>query len=165
MTALFVRNGNLEPWRGGSTTTTAPTIKSTPVPPTQVVPTTAPVTHSAPVLGGPISDFYGKYGTPHNQGSLPNSETWIASQQPVLAVNAAPDSSGRVTQVSVVGWDQNTGNSLSNADMLSYCQQFMPADATEFNTDANYIDYHSSIGEVVVLLQQGSDVMSLITNP
>jgi hypothetical protein len=35
-------------------------------------------THGRPRVGGPISDFYGKYSTPHNQDAA-GGETWIIS--------------------------------------------------------------------------------------
>jgi hypothetical protein len=64
-----------------ATATTAPTIQPTDTPTT--VPTNAPTatsganvnaTHGTPHLGGPISDFYGKYGT-QIAGSVDTSAT------------------------------------------------------------------------------------------
>jgi hypothetical protein len=148
--------------------TTVPTVAlPTPAPrkiPTQVAPTATTaaqaVTHGTPLIGGQFSDFYGKYGTPHNQDAT-NGETWFVSEQPFIMVGADPNTSGKTTQVTVVEEDQTTGNSWPNDQMLSYCMQFMPADATEFNTVDNIIDYHSSIGEIVVQLQTASCVISM----
>jgi hypothetical protein len=111
------------------------------------------------MIGGKFSDFYGKYGTPHNQDSS-NGETWVVPGQLFILVGADPDSSGKVVKVTIVESDQD-GNSWPNSQMLSYCMQFMPADASQFNTVDNIIDYHSSIGEIVVLLNTGSCVISM----
>jgi hypothetical protein len=112
------------------------------------------------MIGGEYSDFYSKYGTPHNQDSS-NGETWFVSDQPFIMVAADPDSSGIVVHVTVVEEDQTTGDSWPNDQMLSYCMQFMPTDATEFNTVDSIIDYNSSIGEIVVQLGPGSCVISM----
>ena len=124
------------------------------------------VTHGTPQIGGLLSDFYGKYGTPHNQG-IGNSETWLVSSQPLILVNADHDASGKTTNVGVTEQDMSTGTTWSKDQMINYCAQFMPGDATAFNSVGDYnqgglfIDYHSSIGEIVDLLAQGSCVITM----
>jgi hypothetical protein len=134
--------------------TTAPTTKTTPKPTVQPTKGLA-VTHGTPRIGGRISDFYGKYGQPNNQG-IGNSETWLADQQQTVLVNASPNASGEVTYVSVT-----SSANWSNSQIMAYCSQFMPSDASKFNSDANYTDYHSSIGEIVVQLAPASCVITI----
>jgi len=112
-------------------------------------------TNGTPQIGGPISDFYGKYGQPNNEGNG-GSETWIADQQQQTLVNASADANGRVTQVTLT-----SGANWSNDQTKQNCSQFLPPDASEFNTDGPYIDYHSSIGEVVMQISQSSCVLSM----
>lgn len=100
-------------------------------------------THGTPRLGSLISDFYGKYGKPNNQG-IGNSETWLVGSDQSIILNAGPDSKGRVTQVGITGPD--TWNRLKTEN---YCDSFLPPDATSFNRVDIYVDYHSSLGEIV----------------
>jgi len=138
-------------------TTSTATSQSTTAPTTQ--PTTASsangVTNGTPHIGGPMSDFYGKYGQPNNQG-IGTSETWIVDQQQTVLVNATPDANAQVAGVSVT-----TGANWSNTQMQQYCSQFLPADASAFNSVSDLTDYHSSIGEVVMQLGASMCVLSL----
>jgi hypothetical protein len=127
-----------------ATIVAAPT--DTPAPPT-TVPTKQSAmnpTHGTPHIGGAISDFYGKYGQPHNQGTG-DSETWLIDQQQTTLVNAAPDADEKVTSVIVT-----TGASWSSNQMKQYCSQFLPSDASQFNSVSDLTDYHSNVGEVVM---------------
>ena len=116
---------------------------------------TMAITHGTPHIGGPISDFYGKYGKPKNAGAG-GSQTWIASQSPSIIVNAATDSSGKVNNMNVVGEP-----SWSRKYTETYCTRFLPPDARAFNriksSSDTLIDYHSSSGQIAMtVLDMGS---------
>lgn len=139
-----------------------PTIQTTPKPSQQPTPkpTVQPtkaiaVTHGTPHIGGPISDFYGKYGQSNNQG-FGHSETWIVDQQQQTTVNATPNASGEVTGVTVT-----SGSNWNDSQMQTYCSQFLPSDASEFNSTSNLSDYYSSVGEIVLQLEQASCVIAI----
>ena len=155
---------------GNNSTSTGNTAASAtqPAQPTQVAQPTQPPatttsnsgnvqpTHGTPRIGGPMSDFYGKYGTPHNQGSVAGSETWFLNDQNQTIIGAAPDTNG------MVNWlDITNSTSWSNQQMQTYCEQFMPSDASQFNQAGSFIDYHSSIGEIVLLLGPQSCVLTI----
>jgi len=115
---------------------------------------TVSITHGTPRIGGPISDFYGKYGNPKNEGSS-GSQTWIASQSPGIIVNASA-TNGKVDNMNVVGEP-----SWSRAHTETYCTRFLPPDATSFNriksSSDTLIDYHSASGQIVMtVLDMGS---------
>ena len=135
--------------------TQQPTSKPTPKPTVQPTKALA-VTHGTPRIGGPMSDFYGKYGHPNNQGSVPGSETWILNDQNQTIIDAAPNAGGIVDYVNITN-----GTAWNNQQMQSYCEQFMPSDASQFNQDGPYIDYHSSVGEIVMELGQASCVITI----
>ncbi len=54
-------------------------------------------------------------------------------------------SNNTVTQASVIGL-----TSWSDQQTFMYCAQFLPSDATEFNSNPPYTDYHSSLGEAII---------------
>ncbi len=90
-----------------------------------------------------------------------NSQTWIADSQQTILVNATPSANGEVTGMNVSG-----PSSWSRQQTESYCSQFLPNDASEFNRVKDsintLIDYHSSVGEVVMtVLDQGSCLLNI----
>jgi len=136
--------------RSSSQPTVPPQAQATSAP-TQEVPTAAPtrtVTHGLPQIGGPISDFNGKYGSPDDQGSS-NSETWITNQQQRTRIHALVDASEKVTSVIVT----------SGASW--YCSQFLPPGAQQFNAVNNLTFYHSNAGEIVMQLNPAACTMML----
>ncbi len=91
--------------------------------------------HGRPRVGCPISDFYGKYSTPHNQDAA-GGETWIISPSPdATLVGTDADANDIVTRVTSVG-----SISWSQAQTESYCNHFLPTDASEFNRGC-HIDF------------------------
>lgn len=118
-------------------------------------PTQPPATHGTPHIGGPISDFYGKYGQPHNQG-IGDSETWIADQQQTVLINASPDANGVA-----IGMGVTAAADWSDAQTTQYCSQFLPPDASAFNSVGNLTDYHSSVGEIVMQISQASCTLTI----
>ena len=113
-------------------------------------------THGTPHIGGPFSDFYGKYGQPVNQGSIANGETWIVDQNTTTIVNATPDSSGKTINIIVT-----SGANWSVQQTKQYCEQFLPSDASQFNTSDHITDYHSSVGMIVIQQSQTSCVITI----
>ena len=112
------------------------------------------ITHGTPHIGGPISDFYGKYGKPKNAGAG-GSQTWIASQSPGIIVNASA-TNGKVDNMNVVGEP-----SWSRKYTENYCARFLPPDARAFNriksSSDTLIDYHSASGQIAMtVLDMGS---------
>lgn len=136
--------------------TQAPTAQATQAP-TQAA-TTQPtqggqqtVTHGTPHIGGPKSDFIGKYGQPTTMNG-----GWVLDEEQNTIVFANVDASGTVTKVTLVtlaSWDMATTK--------EHCAPFLPPDASQFNDAGNFIDYHSSVGEVVMLLYAGSCVLTI----
>ncbi len=157
------------PTLGNGTCNPAPCSQegTTPAPETPTATATPQaVTHGRPQIGGLFSDFYGKYGTPHNQGNG-NSESWFVSEQPSIAINATPNDAGRVTHISVTELDLNTGDAWDITRMMGYCSQFLPDDAAEApnritDTGQLWIDYNSSIGQIVELLTSGTCTISSV---
>jgi|GEM_PF-2891908 len=113
------------------------------------------VTHGKPHIGGPFSDFRGEYGTPTSQGDSTNEEFWVDPQQ-TIDITVAQNDQGEVTQLTVLGPD-----TWNEQQAQSYCTQFLPDGATQFQTTSNQIDYHSSVGTIVLSLQSTSCSLSL----
>lgn len=145
--------------------TEKPTVKPVIPRPKPVTPTSG-VTHGTPQLGGLFSDFYGKYGTPFIPTGSDGSESWNISEQPSIAINAAPDGNGKAVHISVTEIDLNTGDTWSIPQMIGYCARFLPADASEYNRVSDpgdlWIDYNSSIGQLVELLTTGTCTLSIV---
>jgi hypothetical protein len=147
-----------------SPATPIPSPAATHVPvPTATATPVAKVTHGKPQIGGLFSDFYGKYGTPKIRPDSSNaSASWFVSEQPSIAINATPNAAGRVTHVVVTELDLETGKTWNQAQMTSYCNPFLPDDATptssvgDYYTDGLSINYSSSIGNINELLILGN---------
>ncbi len=143
--------------RSSSQPTVPPQAQATSAP-TQELPTAAPtraVTHGLPKIGGPISDFNGKYGSPDDQG-FSNSETWITNQQQRTRIHALADASEKVTSLIVT-----SGAPWGNVQTKQYCSQFLPPGAQQFNAVSNLTFYHSNAGEIVMQLNPASCTMML----
>ena len=83
------------------------------------------------------------------------------SEQPSIAIGAAPNDAGRVTHISVAEIDLNTGNLWDIPRMEAYCSQFLPGDVVEYNRlpgpgDLLVLDYNSSVGQIDELLTSGT---------
>lgn len=144
---------------GGSTTTqgitspTAPPRQATATPPSTAAATLTP--NGPPQIGAPLARFISTYGQPFGHGGG-GSDNFYADkgQTTILGVTFNQTT---VTQIAVLG-----PLSWTNDQTLAACVQFLPSDATEFNRDGQYIDYHSSVGEVVIQnAGQGTCVLSL----
>ncbi len=159
------------PTLGNGTCNPAPCSQegTTPTPETPTAIATATpqaVTHGSPQIGGPLSDFYGKYGKPFLPTGSNGSESWNVSEQPSIAIGAAPNDAGRVTHISVAEIDLNTGNLWDIPRMEAYCSQFLPGDVVEYNRlpgpgDLLLLDYNSSIGQIVEQLTSGTCTISI----
>ena len=146
-----------------SVATTKPAVTTQPTATVKPKPTTKPTvaaqiaaTHGTPVFGGFYSDFIGKYGQPVIQGTA-NSETFAPTNDQVI-VNVTPQD-GKVTRMIITGPD-----SWTQQQTESFCTAFLPADASEFNRtagDTPFIDYHSSMGEIIISLQPQSCIIYL----
>lgn len=126
-----------------ATATTASTRKPTPTPAYNL----PGITHGRPHLGGPFSDFVGKYGNPTPQGDANSQNFWIA---PDLSIDIAVqrNEQGKVTQLNVLG-----AASWNMQQTRSYCEQFLPDGAAQFNATDTLVEYHSSAGNVMLALQ------------
>src|SRR5262249_49846861 len=102
----------------------------------------ASVTHGRPHLGGPLTDFVGKYGTPDNQGDASGLNFWTGADQSI-DLNINSDDQGSVTQVIVLG-----SSTWTTSQTQSYCQQFLPDGATQTGSSANLLTYSSRAGTV-----------------
>lgn len=113
-----------------------------------VVPTSRPqtgqpgVTHGRPHLGGPLTDFTGKYGSPSSQGDANSLNFWIGPDQ-TIDLNVNSNEQGNVAQVTVLGADTWT-----TAQTQSYCEQFLPDGAVQTASSSNLITYHNSTGTI-----------------
>lgn len=113
-----------------------------------VVPTSRPhtgqpgVTHGRPRLGGPLTDFTGKYGSPSSQGDTNSLNFWTGPDQ-TIDLNVDSNEQGNVAQVTVLGADTWT-----TTQTQSYCEQFLPDGAVQTGSSANLITYHSSAGTI-----------------
>lgn len=145
---------------GSPTQGTSPSAHTTPAPVSTPTPNLAlpSVTHGRPHLGGPFSDFVGKYGTPGNQGDGSSQNFWTGSDQSI-DINVTRNEQGKVTQLNILGstsWDaQQTQN---------YCTQFLPDGAVQASASGNQIQYHSSAGQVMLNLQAPSCSLSFAKN-
>lgn len=129
--------------------------------PSTSTPTSTPITgapsatHGRPHLGGPFSDFVGKYGTPTEQGDGSGENFWVGTDQNI-DINVSRSDQGEVTQLNVLGplsWDAQQAQ--------SYCTQFLPDNAVQYNATSTQINYHSSSGNVVLTLQTQSCLLSI----
>lgn len=121
-----------------------------------VVPTSRPhagqpgVTHGRPRLGGPLTDFTGKYGAPSSQGDTNSLNFWTGPDQ-TIDLNVNSNEQGNVAQVTVLGADTWT-----TTQTQSYCEQFLPDGAVQTGSSSNLITYHSSAGTIDLKLQSAT---------
>ncbi len=113
------------------------------------------VTYGRPHLGGPVSDFVGKYGLPGEQGDTDSQNFWVGPDQ-TIDINVLSNVQGMVTRLEVLGPDSWT---VQQAE--AYCVQFLPGGAVQFSATATQREYHSSVGTVVLTLQTHACVLSL----
>jgi len=137
-----------------ATPTLVPTKMPTPTPQTS----TFPATHGRPHIGGPFSDFVGKYGQPIGQGQPGSynfqSDTARPDGSYPAGPNVTPNAAGVVIGLTIVS-DGATTVSFDQARL--HCEVWLPSDATLFNTAPPYIDYHSSVGEIVMMVNDFGD--------
>lgn len=129
-----------------ATSTTPATQKPTPTP----TPPLSSITHGKPRLGGLFSDFVGTYGTPTPQGDSNSQNFWTGPNQ-TIDINVLRNEQGGVTQLNILG-----PNSWNTPQTQSYCGQFLPDNAVQFNSADNITNYHSSAGDIVLNLQSSS---------
>lgn len=108
------------------------------------------VTHGRPHLGGPFSDFVGKYGTPASQGDGSGEDFWVGTDQSI-DINASRNEQGEVIQLDVLG-----PLSWTTQQATSYCTQFLPDGAVQSSATATQVDYRTSAGNVELTLQTHS---------
>jgi hypothetical protein len=130
-----------------------PTSASTQAGP--IAASTQAITHGVPHLGGPISDFFGKYG-PSDDQITGNSATWITDQREKTHVHTLANASGKITSVIVT-----SGAPWSDAQTKQYCSQFLPSGAQQFKAASDLTFYHSNAGEIVMQLTLASCTMML----
>jgi hypothetical protein len=153
-------NGIRTGGRGIDATAVTPTNTATV--PVHVTPTaTKPpqATHGRPRMGGDITDFYGKYGTPSTVSNGSNV-VWFTPDR--ILISATPNIINTVVGVTIVGLE-----SWNETKTLAYCQSFLPDDAQEFNRlngTPTWIDYHSSMGEIVLQLASQNCVITVASS-
>ena len=137
--------------QGTSQATSSSTSHQTPIPTVQ--PTEVPaITHGNPQLDGSISDFIGKYGQPI-QSSLASDSFW-ADQAHTIRVEVTPQ--GTIVHEILVSGTSN----WSVSQTKTFCEQFLPAGSSPFNTTSNITYYQSSIGDISMQLGPGSCLLT-----
>jgi len=118
-------------------------------------PTATSVPGGPPYVGGPYSNFVAKYGQPFSRNS--GGDDLYTDSAQTITIQIAP-TSGTVTHLGLVGHD-----SWSDGDTHDYLGQFLPSDATLYNSAGQYTDYHSSAGDLVIgVFGQGTGVVNLV---
>lgn len=162
-----------------ATPTDAPTATPTPKPkPTQGKTPVNSVTHGTPHLGGPISDFYGKYGTQImgdvQSGSAPNgspesSVGWVTDSN-----NAYFLSVHYYTPSNIMNYITYSGpTDWSKAQYRDFLLTFAPPGAAENVSTNNWwkgqggdpynpIAYTSNIGNFFFHISDGSGYMNTV---
>ena len=137
---------------GNPTQSPSPSTRTTPEPASSSTanPVFPNITHGRPHLGGPFSDFVGKYGTPGNQGDGSSENFWTGSDQSI-DINVTRNDQGTVTQLDILG-----SSSWNEQQTQNYCAQFLPDGAVQTSANGNQITYRSSAGKVVLNLQTPS---------
>ena len=125
---------------------------STPTPASSALPQTGQpsATHGRPHLGGPFSDFVGKYGPPNEQGDTSGQNFWIGTDQ-AIDLNISSDTQGEVTQLAALG-----PTSWNSQQAEQYCLPFLPNRATQFKATTTQRAYHSDSGDVLLTVQAHS---------
>jgi hypothetical protein len=160
-TALHPRPTFVPTLGAGGTSTPIPTDTPTLLPIATPVPastaTAVPSTPDGPpYVGGSYSNFVATYGQPFGQGTGDSANFYTDAAQTIV-INVSP-TSGTVTHIDLVAPD-----SWSDQETHDYLVQFLPSDAALYNSVAQYTDYHSSIGDLVIgVFGQGTGVVSLV---
>lgn len=131
-------------WNNGLATDTA-TARGTTVP----TPTSQTQTDTNPRMGGSLDDFVATYEQP--TATAPNSETFLTSDKLVQITAYVTAGTTTVNRIYLTG-----PSTWVVTDDYSFCLRFLPSDAVEFQRNVgpiNWIDYHSSLGEIVMQLQ------------
>lgn len=113
-------------------------------------------TYGRPHLGGPFSDFVGKYGPPDQQGETNSQNFWVGPEQ-TMVLNLSSNAQGDVTQLNAFG-----PPSWNAQQAKAYCTQFLPDQATPLQTTATHIMYQSSSGEVMLTVQEQSCTLAFV---
>lgn len=115
-----------------------------------VTPAPSPTSSSQtanPHLGGTLDDFVATYGAPVQ--TAPNYEVFSISTARITAYINPSDlpNAQTVNRVAVTG-----PSTWRPQDTAANCAVFLPDDAVRYDggIDAGYIDYHSSLGEIVL---------------
>lgn len=142
----------------------SPTIVNLGATPTRAKPTpysTKPaITHGQPGIGGPISDFFGKYGSPSSTNG--NDAVWLLNQDGSLLLDARNTGAGRVGYLSLTVPD-----SWSSDQTKTYCLSFAPPAYTldpssqPFNAQGLFV-YNSPAGKFALHLQTASCWMNTL---
>lgn len=144
-------------------TPTATSTQATTTPPQRPTPTPTPplsdVTYGRPRLGGLFSDFVGAYGMPTPQGDSDTQNFWTGPNQ-TIDINVLKNEQGIVTQLNILG-----PNTWTTSQTQSYCVQFLPDHATQFNATATQIEYHSSVGDITLNLQSSTACLLSFAKP
>ena len=134
------------------------TEQPTPMP----TPTSVPLskaTHGKPHIGGPLSDFVGKYGMPEygSDGQY----------------NFVADSNGTIVSANIKGTPPNIVNYISvvasmdwsKDKTMTFCFQYLPDDATLIvhDPDNNWLYDSSSLGRIDLLYGSSSCVFNLMS--
>lgn len=134
--------------------TPTPLATASPLP--QVMATSVPSPGGPPYVGGPYANFVAAYGPPFGHGSG-DSDNFYGDAAQTIVINVSP-TSGTITHLGLVAPE-----SWSNAETHDYLAQFLPSDAVLYNSVAQYTDYHSSVGDLVIgVFGQGTGVVSLV---
>jgi hypothetical protein len=110
--------------------------------------TAVPYTGPA-VLGAPLSAFVKAYGAYSVSGSGAYQFPTDANQSAILFVTIAH---GQATEI-VLSADTATWD---DTQTIAACAPFLPVGASRFNADGPYIDYHSTLGEIIMQHAPGS---------
>lgn len=146
-----------------SQATQNPTLQSTsrPTPKPTVQPTKGlAVTHGTPFIGGPISDFFGKYGSPTNTNG--NDAFWSLNSDESLTIDARDTGGGRVGYLAIV-----TPDNWSQQHIQSFALGFAPQEYTldqtsiPYNASGLYV-YDSPSIKFALHLSQGSCYMNTL---
>ena len=131
-------SSTLQSTQGASSQPTAiPTAKPTSTTQKPAILTPA-VTNGKPQIDGLVTDFNNSY----KAGGVSNSYCYDSACQTLIGIRSQD---GVVTYIAILG-----PTSWSNQQTMNTCEQFLPQDATAFNTSGPYTDFHSSIGEIVI---------------
>lgn len=117
-------------------------------------------THGTPFIGGQISDFLGKYGTPATINQ--NDASWFLNADGSLILVARDTGGGKVEYLALV-----TPDNWSQQQIQTYCLGFAPAEYTydhssdPYNAQGLYV-YNSPSGKFAIHLGQANCWMNPI---